>query len=70
MFLLQDERGTVVRALEQEFNNNANRINFAILQNWLQGKGKQPVMWGTLVEVLRDCGLRYLADNIKDIKMT
>ena len=48
--------------------NDAERINEEILEKWLVGKGKQPVTWATLVEVLRDIELSVLADDIEAVK--
>ena len=52
-FLLNDANGSIVQALEIEHHRNAERINMAILQRWLQGMGVKPVTWSTLVDVLR-----------------
>ena len=41
------------------------RITIEILQQWLQGKGRKPVAWQTLVRCLQDTGLEVLADNMK-----
>ena len=48
--------------------NDAERINTEILQDWLAGKGKQPVTWATLVGVLRDIELSTLAGQIEAVK--
>ena len=53
IFLLNDVKGVLVPALEQEHQRNAENINMAILQRWLQGKGLKPVTWSTLVDVLK-----------------
>ena len=45
-------------------------INLHILQEWLEGKGRKPVTWGTLVETLQCIGLRELARDIRDVKTT
>ena len=50
--------------------NDAERINTEILQEWLTGRGKQPVTWVTLVEVLRDIEFSTLADEIEAAKCT
>ena len=52
IFLLNDTNGVIVPALEMEHQRNAERINMAILQRWLQGMGVMPVTWSTLVDVL------------------
>ena len=65
IFLLNDETGAIVEALENECNKNAVKINMAIFRKWLQGKGAQPVSWSTLIDVLRKIGLCILADDIE-----
>ena len=64
IFLLNDSNGVIVNALEIEHRGNAEHINMAILQRWLQGKGINPVTWSTLIGVLRKIGHRVLADDI------
>ena len=46
---------------------DAEQINIEILKQWLTGRGKQPVTWATLVEVLRDIKLCTLADDIEAV---
>ena len=53
MILLQDMNGAVVKALEKEHRGNAEDINIAIFQKWLNGKGMRPVTWSTLVTALQ-----------------
>ena len=57
IFLLEDKTGTILEALEVEHRGNAERINMAILQRWLQGKGMKSVTWSALIEVLRKIGI-------------
>ena len=45
-------------------------MNLLILQEWLEGKGRKPVTWGTLLETLQRIGLRELAREIQDVKTT
>ena len=67
-FLLDDRTGARVKNLEHLHQRHAERINTAILQEWLTGSGKLPVTWATLVEVLRDIELSTLAGGIKAVK--
>ncbi|KAL5505211.1 hypothetical protein EMCRGX_G006611 [Ephydatia muelleri] len=53
MILLQDDNGAIVKALEEEHRGNAEKINTAIFQKWLDGKGIGPVTWSTLVTALQ-----------------
>ena len=42
-------------------------ITVTILQMWMDGKGRMPVTWQTLVTCLQKTGLHVLADNIKSV---
>ena len=66
ILLLDDDTGTQMRAIERECHNRAEEINLKILQRWLEGKGRQPVTWDTLVHVLKDIGLRALVRHIEE----
>ena len=68
LHLLDDRNGTRVRNLELEYRQNAERINTEILQEWATGRGKKPVSWETLTEVLRDIELGALASEIEAVK--
>ena len=48
--------------------NKAEEINKEILEQWITGRGKQPVTWKTLTEVLRDIELSTLAGEIEVVK--
>ena len=60
ILLLNDKNGVIVDGIVHHGGN----INLAILKKWLQGQGKKPVTWKTLVEVLRDAQLTVLADEV------
>ena len=66
IFLLNDDDGTLVDALTREHHHNAEDITKAILQRWLEGKGKTPVSWATLIDVLKWVGLDELVDQLVD----
>ena len=55
--LMEDKTGAIVEALDLEHCKNAERINIAIFQRWLQGKGLKPVTWSTLVTALQNSGI-------------
>ena len=69
LLLLDDPNGTRVRNMELKYNQDAERINKEILQEWATGSGKKPVSWETLTEVLRDIELRTLAIEIETVKL-
>ena len=66
-FLLDDTDGSRVETVAHKHSNDAERINIEVLKQWLTGRGKQPVTWAILVEVLRDIKLSTLADDIEAI---
>ena len=68
LLLLDDHNGTRVRIMELKYNQDAERINKEILQEWATGRGKKPVSWQTLTEVLRDIELCALASEIEAVK--
>ena len=64
--LLKDDSGNVVKGIEKASKNgDPVDITVEILRQWLQGKGKLPVTWQTLVECLRDAKLNVAADYIE-----
>ena len=67
-FLLDDRNGSKVKIIARKNHYDAEQSNIEILQEWLTGRGKWPVTWATLVEVLHDIELRTLADEIKAVK--
>ena len=69
LYLLDDPNGTRVHNLELEYQQNAERINTEILREWATGRGKKPVTWKTLTEVLRDIELNALASEIEAVKL-
>ena len=66
--LLDDRNGSRVKIMAHKHLSDAERINTEILQEWLTGRGKQPVTWATLVEVLHDMELTALAGEIEAVK--
>ena len=68
-FLLEDDStGSRVKIMAHKHLNDAELINTEILKEWLTRRGKQPVTWATLVEVLRNIELSTLAYEIEAVK--
>ena len=67
-FLLDDQNGSKVKIIAHKNHYDAEQINIEILSKWLTGRGKKPVTWRTLVEVLRDIELSTLAGDIEAVK--
>ena len=63
--LLEDESGNVVKGIEKASKDGLPvDITVEILRQWLQGRGRLPVTWQTLVKCLRDAKLNVAADYI------
>ena len=65
VLLLEDTAGAVTEAIVTKHKCDAKAINLEILRNWLEGKGKKPVEWSTLVKVLKDIRLSELANEME-----
>ena len=63
-FLLNDETGSLVDAIEHDCLGQTHRITLRILQEWLAGKGEPPT-WDMLTTTLRKCKLNKLATKIE-----
>ena len=68
LHLLDDPNGTRTQSLELEYRQNSERINTEILREWATGRGKKPVTWETLTEVLHEIELGALASEIEAVK--
>ena len=67
MFLLQDSDGSKVSALELTWQRASLPICRDIMTAWLQGKGKTPVTYATLLHCLHEADLHNLAKDIEDV---
>ena len=63
--LLEDNDGSRVRNMEYKHMGNVELIIIEILREWATGRGRKPVSWKTLIEVLRESHLRILARKIE-----
>ena len=66
--LLEDHNGARIRSIAHKHNNDADQINTEVLEQWITHKGKQPVTWKTLTQVLHDIELSTLAEEIEAVK--
>lgn len=66
ILLLNDDVGAITTTTASEYQRNAKEINQDIMRKWLQGKGKRPVTWSTLIDVLRNIQLSELAKTIEN----
>ena len=64
-FLLDDKNGYKVVNIEKAKRGEPLDITVEILRQWLQGKGRIPVTWQTLIACLRDSHLNVIADAVE-----
>ena len=55
--------------MEYKHRGDVEQINMEILQEWVSGRGRLPVSWVTLTEVLQDVELCELASDIEAVKL-
>ena len=68
LFLLEDDTGARIQSIAHKHMNDAEQINMEVLEKWITGRGKQPITWKTLTEVLRDIEISTLAGEIEAVK--
>ena len=68
IFLLIDPNGARVRNIDLKHRGDPEQINMEILSEWIDNRGKTPVKWRTLTEVLRDIELNTLASDIEEVE--
>ena len=68
--LLEERTGERVSAIARDHKHmhNSEQTSMEILEEWIAGRGKQPVTWNTLIEVLHDIELSSLAREIAAVK--
>ena len=69
ILLLDDPNGTRLRSIIQKYMGDSEQISTEILKTWIDGEGKKPVTWKTLVQVLRDIDLHTLPKKIEEVKL-
>ena len=63
--LLEDSYGAVVASIAKEFESDLEQASLEILRQWVEGRGKQPVTWDTLIKVIREMEYESLAAEIE-----
>ena len=68
VLLLEDDTGARTCSIANKHRDDAEQINMEVLQQWVNGRGKRPITWKTLTEVLHDIELNTLAREIEVVK--
>ena len=64
ILLLNDDDGAITTGIIAGNHHQPENITRDILSKWLQGQGRQPVTWATLMTVLHEIELSELAQDI------
>ena len=64
--LLEDNDGNIMEDIIENCNGKPGRIKRQIVIDWVRGKGKKPITWETLAEVVSKMGLAVLAKDIRE----
>ncbi len=64
ILLLNDKTGARISSIETKHRENVQEINLEVLKLWINGEGRKPISWNTVVTVLREIGLNALASKI------
>ena len=65
IMLLEDDTGDRTKQIIAKHKDNWEAINIEIVSTWLQGNGRLPCTWDTLVSVLEEIELKGLAYKIR-----
>ena len=65
IFLLNDMYGDITVNIEHQYRHEQWRITEEIFRKWLEGTGRRPKSWATLVTVLREMQITSLAHEIE-----
>jgi len=61
-----DEMGCILDCIARDHQYSLTRCFLQMMNKWLQGCGRQPVTWATLIEVLKEANYIRLAIDVKE----
>ena len=65
LLLLEDDYGNKTDAIVAAHRHDPEMIAIKIFQKWINGDGKTPVTWATLIQVLKDLKMNRLAETLQ-----
>ena len=65
ILLLDDTVGEATKTIIEHHHHDPTKINLEIFQKWILCRGKMPVEWSTLIDVLNSIGLVDLASEME-----
>ena len=61
-----DDSGTKLDIIRESYHNNPVSCCRAMFQHWLNGNGRKPTSWRTLIELLEDSDQTVLAGEVRN----
>ena len=65
LLLLEDDYGNKTDAIVAAHRDDLEMITIKIFQKWINGDGKTPATWATLIQVLKDLKMNRLCRDIE-----
>ena len=62
-----DEMGRTLDRIAREHQLRSIDCCTTIMREWLEGKGRQPATWATLIDLLKDADINDLAQQLERI---
>ena len=61
-----DSSGTQLDIFDKKHHSDPESCCQAMFQCWLNGNGRGPHTWRTLIELIKDCDMEVLADEVEN----
>ena len=65
IFLDFDETGQTLDCIAKDHPLDVEECCTAMMREWLQGRGRQPATWATLIDLLKDAKINVLAQQLE-----
>ena len=62
-----DEQGHILDTIAEKYPRDPIGCCTEMMKTWLEGRGRQPVTWATLTELLKDNEYNDLAQQLEDV---
>ena len=61
-----DPNGNTMKVIDRKHHGDPEDCCREMMQTWLKGKGRQPATFELLMEILKECDLIVLAEQVED----
>ena len=60
-----DETGRILDRIAKDHPSDAERCCTQMMKEWLEGRGRQPATWATLIDLLKDADINDLTQQLE-----